>query len=51
MDDFQNFVLFWKDITIQIWALIVSQWILSISVLIVIIGYVISLVNSTRGSK
>lgn len=40
---------FWKTITIQLWALILSNWILSISVLIIILNWIISLVNgSTR---
>lgn len=41
---------FYFTIANQLWAIIVSQWILSIGVLIVIIGWVITLVNGSRQS-
>lgn len=44
-------ISFWSNINIQLWSLIVSHWILSISVLITVIGYIVSLVNNSRGSK
>lgn len=44
-------ITFWKSITVQLWALIGSQWILSISVLITVLGWVISLINTTRNNK
>lgn len=48
MNDVINF---FSSISIQLWSLIVAHWILSISVLITVIGYVIDLVNSTRNSR
>lgn len=40
---------FYFTIASQLWQIVVSQWILSIGVLILIIGWVISLYNgSTR---
>lgn len=44
-------IQFWQSINVQLWSLIVSNWILAISVLITIFGYIITLVNNSRGSK
>lgn len=41
---------FWAEINVQLWSLIVSNWILSISVLIVVIGWIINMVNNSRNS-
>lgn len=42
---------FFTFVNIQLWNVIVSNWILSISVLISVLGFVISLVNISRGSN
>lgn len=42
---------FWFDINVEIWSLVVSHWILSISVLIMVIGWIINMVNNTRNSR
>lgn len=44
----QDIVDFYFEIANQLWAVIVSQWILSIGILIVLIGWVITLVNGSR---
>lgn len=44
----QDIVDFYFQIANQLWAVIVSQWILSIGILIVLIGWVITLVNGSR---
>lgn len=35
----------------NMWSLIVSNWILSISVLIAVIGFIVDLVNGSRQSR
>lgn len=44
----QDIVDFYFQIANQLWTVIVSQWILSIGILIVLIGWVITLVNGSR---
>lgn len=44
----QDIVDFYFQIANQLWNVIVSQWILSIGILIVLIGWVITLVNGSR---
>lgn len=44
----QDIIDFYFTIANQLWAVIISQWILSIGILIVIIGWVITLVNGSR---
>lgn len=39
---------FYFQIANQLWSVVVSQWILSIGVLIVLLGWVITLVNGSR---
>lgn len=41
---------FWTFCNIQLWSVIVQNWILSISVLIIVIGWIINFVNNTRNS-
>lgn len=42
---------FFFNIQTQLWSLIVSNWILAISVLILILNWVISLVNGSSQDK
>ena len=42
---------FYYDITRDLWGLILSNWILSASVLISVIGYIVTLVNTSRGGN
>lgn len=44
-------VSFWKTITIQLWGLIISNWILSISVLIIVLNWIISLVKGSTQDR
>lgn len=44
----QDIIDFYFTIANQLWAVIISQWILSIGILIVIIGWIITLVNGSR---
>lgn len=39
---------FYFNIANQLWQLVISQWILSVGVLILILGWVISLINGSR---
>lgn len=39
---------FYFQIANQLWQLVISQWILSVGVLILILGWVISLINGSR---
>lgn len=41
---------FWSFCNVQLWSVIVSNWILSISVLIIVIGWIINMVNTSRNS-
>lgn len=45
-----DIVDFYFQIANQLWAVIINQWILSIGILIVLIGWVITLVNGSRQS-
>lgn len=42
---------FYYDVSKDLWALIISNWILSVSVLCTIIGYIVTLVNASRGGN
>lgn len=42
---------FWKSITIQLWSVIISNWILSISVLIIVLNWIISLVKGSTQDR
>lgn len=44
----QDITDFYFQIANQLWQLVVSQWILSVGVLILILGWVISLINGSR---
>lgn len=44
----QDIIDFYFTIANQLWAVIISQWILSIGILIVIIGWIITLINGSR---
>lgn len=44
----QEITDFFFTILNQVWALIISQWILSIGFLLLILGWVISLINGSR---
>lgn len=44
-------IQFYYDVSKDMWALIVSNWILSVSVLCTVIGYIINLVNTSRGGN
>lgn len=44
----QDIIDFYFTIANQLWAVIISQWILSIGILIIIIGWIITLVNGSR---
>lgn len=39
---------FWFELNTQLWSLVISNWILSLSVLIIVINWIISLVNNSR---
>ena len=39
---------FYFTIANQLWQLVISQWILSVGILIIILGWVISLINGSR---
>lgn len=43
-------IQFFTNIQIQLWALIVSNWVLSISVLIAIIGFIVDVIRISRNS-
>lgn len=44
-------IYFWLSVTGQLWTLIVSNWMFSISVLLLLINLVITIVNNSSRSQ
>lgn len=44
-------IQFFTSIQIQLWSLIVSNWVLSISVLITVFGFIVDVVRLSRNSQ
>lgn len=44
----QDITDFYFQVANQLWHLVISQWILSVGVIIIILGWIISLINGSR---
>lgn len=44
----QDITDFYFQVANQLWQLVISQWILSVGVIIIILGWIISLINGSR---
>lgn len=44
----QDITDFYFQVASQLWQLVISQWILSVGVIIIILGWIISLINGSR---